>query len=79
MNSNKIDFITSMITSSGIGVANHLKESIIICPCQVSGVDQSDENNIKEISDKIVHNWKRMIRKDKKLLETKTDLTDTRY
>ena len=54
--SNKIDLITSMITSLGIAVANHLEEFIVICLCQMSEVDQSDENNIKEISDKTVPN-----------------------
>ena len=34
-NSHKIDLITFIITSLGTGVANHLKKSIVKCPCQV--------------------------------------------
>ena len=55
--SNKIDVITSMITSSGIVVANHLEKPIVIHLYQVSEVDQPDENDIEKISDETVHNW----------------------
>ena len=54
--SNKIDLITSMISCLGTVMANHLEKSIFICPCQVSEVDQPDENDIMEILDKTVHN-----------------------
>lgn len=54
--SNKIDLIISIITSLGIAVANHLEKSIIIHPYQISKIDQLDENDIREILDKKVHN-----------------------
>lgn len=79
MNSNKIDLIKSIITRLETGIANHLEKSIIICLCQVSEVDQLDENNIKEISNKIIHNWEWMIRESEELLETKVDIANIRY
>ena len=79
MNNNKINLITSMTIILGTDIANHLKKSIIICPCQVSGVDQLDENNIKEISDEKVYNWKRIISKSGELLQIKVDIADTGY
>ena len=44
--SNKIVVITSMITGLGTVMTNHLKKSIVIHSCQVSKVDQLDENDI---------------------------------
>ena len=40
-----------MIISLGTVVADHLEESIVIYPYQVSKVDQPDENDIREISE----------------------------
>ena len=77
--SNKINLITSIITSSGTAVANHLEKSIIIRPCQVPKVDQLDENHIREISDKTVYNWKQMIRKGRELSEIQINLANTGY
>lgn len=65
INSNKIDLITFIITCLRTGVANHLKQSIIIRLCHMSGVDQPDEYDIKEILDEIIHNWERMISEDR--------------
>lgn len=79
MISNKIDLITSMITSLETGVANHLKESVVIRPCQVSELDQPDENNVKEISEETVQNWERMINEGGELPETSVDVANTGY
>ena len=46
-----------MIINLGIVVANHLKKSIIIHLCQVSKIDQPDENDIRKISNETVNNW----------------------
>lgn len=74
MINNKTDLIISIIINLGTGVANYLKESVIICPCQVLEVDQPNKNNVKKISEKIVQNWKRMIRKNGKLPKTSIDI-----
>ena len=37
-------------------MANNLKESIVIRQCQISKIDQLDKNDIKKISDEILHN-----------------------
>ena len=60
-------------------VVNYLKKSIVIHPCQVSEVDQPDENNIRKISNETVYNWERMIREGGELSETKVDVINMRY
>lgn len=56
MINNKNNLITFIITSLETAVTNNLKEFIIIRPCQILKVDQFNENHIKEISNKTVHN-----------------------
>lgn len=68
-----------MIISLGTAVANHLKKSIVIHLCQILKVDQLDEKDIREISDKTVYNWEWMIKKSRELSETKVDVANTRY
>lgn len=60
-------------------MANYLKESIVIRPCQVSKVDQLDKNDILEILDKTVHNQEWIIKKSRQLSETKVDVANIRY
>ena len=69
--------IISIVTSSGIAVANHLEESIIIHLYQVSKIDQLDENDIRKISNETVHNWEQIIREGEELSETKVDIANT--
>lgn len=75
--SNKINLIISIITNWRTAMINHLKKFLVICPCQISKIDQSDENNIGEISNETVYNWERMIRKSGKLLEIKVNVANT--
>lgn len=79
MISNKIDLITFIITSLGTAVANHLKKSNVIRLCQMSKIDESDENNIRKISNEIVHNWEKMISKGGEVLEIKVDIANIGY
>lgn len=77
--SNKIKLITSIITSSKTAMANHFKESIDICLCQVSKIEVSDKNDIKKISNEIIHNYKQIISKDRELSEIIVDIDNTGY
>lgn len=76
---NKIDLIISKITNLETEVANYLQKSIVICPCQVSKINRPNENDIIEISDEIVYNWKRMIKEGGELLERKIDIANIGY
>ena len=45
----------------------------------MSKIDESDENNIRKISNKIVHNWEKMISKGGEVLEIKVDIANIGY
>lgn len=68
-----------MIISSEMEVANHLKKSIIIYPCLLPKVDLPDENYIKEILNRTIHNWEQIINKHRQLSETMVNVNDTQY
>lgn len=79
INGNKIDLIIFIIINLGNNIANHLEKSIVICPCQMSRVNQPNKNDIEEISDKTVYKWVRMISKNGKLLEIRVDVANKKY
>lgn len=79
MISNKNKLITSIITNLKTALANNFKESIVICPCQVSKIDQVYENDIKKILDKIIYNQEWIISKNKELSKTMVDVNNTKY
>ena len=57
MISNKTDLIIFMITSLESGIANYFEKFIVIFSYQILNVNQSDKNDIKKISEKIIYNW----------------------
>lgn len=79
MISNKIGLITSMITNLKTTVANHLEESIVMRLCQISKVDKADKNDIREILNETIYNWKWMLKEDRELSKTKVGLVDMGY